>query len=122
MTIFTQDVRYAVRLAQKNPVFTLVAIVSLALGIGVNTVLFSIVYSVLLRPLPYTQPDRLMRLVRGAEQTYVTIPEFEFWKEHSTVFDSVGAYRGGSDYSLVFGSRAARLSTVTVTTDFFRTL
>jgi putative ABC transport system permease protein len=122
MTIFTQDVRYALRLAQKNPVFTLVAIISLALGIGVNTVLFSIVYGVLLRPLPYAEPDRLMRLVHGAEETYVSIPEFEFWKEHSTVFDSVAAYRGGSDQSLVFGNTAQRLSTSTVTTDFFRTL
>ena len=53
-----QDIRYAVRLAAKNPSFTMVAVLSLGIGIGMSTVLFSIIYGVLLRPLPYIHPDR----------------------------------------------------------------
>src|SRR5690349_18373313 len=99
MTTFWQDLQYAFRLARKNRGFTTVAVMSLAIGIGANTVLFSIVYGVLLKPLPYDQPDRLMRLIRAADEQDVTIPEFEFWKEHSQSFESVAAYRylGGQD-------------------------
>ena len=95
---------------------------SLAIGIGANTVLFSIVYGVLLRPLPYDQPDRLMRLIRAADEPDVTIPEFEFWKEHSRSFESVAAYRYGGDQDLSAGSRTERLGTVAVTAEFFKTL
>jgi putative ABC transport system permease protein len=79
-------------MARKSRGFTTVTVMSLAIGIGVNTVLFSIVYGVLLRPLPYDQPDRLMRLIRAADEPDVTIPEFEFWKEHSQSFESVAGY------------------------------
>src|SRR5258705_5006379 len=122
MTTLWQDIRYAARLAQKNTAFTLVAVLSLALGIGANTVLFSMVYGVLLRPLPYSQPDRLTRLVRDAGNSYVTIPEFQFWKEHSGVFDSVAAYRGGADQTVFLGDKSGRMGGAIVTTDFFKTL
>jgi putative ABC transport system permease protein len=122
MRTLWQDLQYACRLALKNRGFTTVAVMSLAIGIGANTVLFSIVYGVLLRPLPYDQPDRLMRLIRAADESDVTIPEFEFWKEHSKSFESVAAYRYEGDQDLSVGNRSERLSTVAVTADFFRTL
>jgi putative ABC transport system permease protein len=105
-----------------NPGFTAVAVLSLALGIGANTVLFSIVYGVLLRPLPYSHPEKLARLVRSASEPDITMPEFQFWKEHSTVFDSVAASRYAGDTSLMIDGTAQNLGTIMVTTDFFSTL
>jgi hypothetical protein len=117
-----QDIRYAIRLARLNPGFTTVAVLSLMLGIGANTVLFSVVYGVLLRPLPYKDPDRLARLVRSVNETDITMPEFQFWKEHSSVFDSVAASRGIGDRTLVMARAIQVLNTVGITTDYFRTL
>jgi putative ABC transport system permease protein len=117
-----QDIRYAIRLARLNPGFTTVAILSLMLAIGANTVLFSIVYGVLLRPLPYKDPDRLARLVRSVNETDITMPEFQFWKEHSSVFDSVAASRGIGDRTLDVAGAVQVLNTVGITTDYFRTL
>jgi putative ABC transport system permease protein len=122
MRTLWQDIEYSFRLARKNPAFTLVAVLSLAVGIAGITLLFSLVYGVVLRPLPYQQPDRLMRLVRGSDEPDVTIPEFEFWKEHSTSFDSVAAYRGVADQTLVAGGTTQPLSMVGVTAGFFKTL
>jgi putative ABC transport system permease protein len=76
----------------------------------------------MLKPLPYREPDRLARIVRTATATEVTMPEFQFWKEHSTVFDSVAASRGGGDRTLTLDGAAQRLNTLVITTDFFRTL
>jgi putative ABC transport system permease protein len=105
-----------------SPGFTAVAVLSLTLGIGANTVLFSIVYGVLLKPLPYSHPERLARLVRSTSEPDITMPEYQFWKEHSTVFDSVAASRYAGDTSLIIDGAAQSLGTIMVTTDFFRTL
>jgi putative ABC transport system permease protein len=122
MRTLWQDLRYTLRLARRNPVFTAVAVLSLTLGIGANTILFSIVYGVLLKSLPYRQPDRLTRLVHTATETDITMPEFQFWKEHATVFDSVAASRNGEDALLVIDGVNKSLGMVMVTTDYFRTL
>lgn len=82
-----QDLKYAMRGLAKTPAFTFVAILSLALGIGANTAVFSIVHAVLIRSLPYSDPARLARLIHsdgGAD--WSNMPEFEFIREHATSF------------------------------------
>lgn len=84
-----QDLRYASRVLRNCPGFTAAAILSLALGIGANTAVFSVVNAVLLRSLPYPNPDQLVRVAHQATYGDVSIPEYEFWKEHSTAFSSM---------------------------------
>ncbi|HEY7334841.1 MAG TPA: ABC transporter permease [Bryobacteraceae bacterium] len=117
-----QDLRYAARVLRKAPGFTAVAVVLLALGAGANTAVFSVVYSVLLRPLPYLQPERLVRMVRSADSGAVTVPEYLFWRDHAAAFESVGAYRAMLDRSLDSGSSVEWIRAMLVTPGFFRTL
>jgi predicted permease len=118
-----QDVRYALRGMRRNPGFTAVAVVSLALGIGANTAIFSVVNAVLLRPLPYPEPAQLVRVGRQATQGGdVTMPEYEFWKEHSSSFVAVAGHRGGGERRLLSGTGQEWIQVMTVTADFLRTL
>jgi MacB-like periplasmic core domain len=90
-----QDLRYGVRTMLKNPVFTLIAVLTLALGIGANTAIFSVVNSVLLRSLPYPNAERLMtiwedhRARNGPEREWTSPPGFEDWRDQAKSFDHV---------------------------------
>ena len=86
-----QDIRYGLRMLAKSPGFTAVAILTLALGIGVNTAIFSAVNAVLLRPLPYRDPDGLVRIFErnekmGFPRFSVAPPNFTDWKQESQSF------------------------------------
>lgn len=121
-------VRYAARTLRKSPGFTTVAVLSLALGIGVNTAMFSVINAVLLRALPYPEPSRLMRVGQHVTRDNatiagdVTIPEYEFWKEHSRTFSSLAGHRGVSERRLVWSGGQEWISALTVTTNFLQTL
>jgi putative ABC transport system permease protein len=116
------DFRYAARVLSKSPAFTIVAVLSLALGIGANTAVFSVVHAVLLRPLPYPQPNNLMLVGEQPSASDVTIPEYEFWKKNSSSFASAAGERGASDLTLSAGDKREAITAITVTADFFRTL
>ncbi|MGA9770171.1 MAG: ABC transporter permease [Blastocatellia bacterium] len=126
METFIQDLRYGIRLLVKRPAFTAIAIITLALGIGANTAIFSVVNAVLLRPLPYTQSDRLVQWSWQFEQesiSAVTALEFEFWKEHSSAFDAVFGYSGiNSGFNLAGGAQSERVRGLQVSEGFFRVL
>ena len=92
-----KDLRYALRSLRRQPGFTIVTILTLALGIGANTAVFSVVNGVLLRPLPYPQSDRLEYITSqfptlGFHQFWISPPEFVEFKQHNQAFSSVGAY------------------------------
>src|SRR5712672_1360877 len=94
MESLTADVRHAVRVMWKNPGFSVIAISALALGIGTNTAIFSVVNSVLLQPLPYPQPDRIMKLGRkypNGQGYSNSIPKYMMWRQNQ-VFEAMAAY------------------------------
>ena len=97
MTTFIQDLRYGLRMLAKNPGFTAVAVLTLALGIGANTAIFSVVNGVLLRPLPYADPGRLMTVYETSRefgQMSVAYPNFLDWRRENHAFTDIAAYRG----------------------------
>src|SRR5579864_1419063 len=95
-----QDLKYAVRALRKTPGFTLVAVLSLALGIGANTAVFSIVYPVLARALPYPEANRLVQVGRRAPQEGASLNEFIFFKQNAQSFSSLAVYEGEGDQTL----------------------
>jgi putative ABC transport system permease protein len=126
MGAFLQDVRYGLRKLRRSPGFTILAVLTLALGIGANTAVFSLVYGVLLRPLSYPHADRLVTPVwtegnSGGIQSNVTIPEFRFWRDHSHVFESLAAYSTGG-FNLSGAGMADRIQAEYISADFFPTL
>src|SRR5689334_6703040 len=97
-----QDVRYGVRMLAKKPTLTIVAVLTLALGVGANTAIFSIVNAVLLRPLPYRNPDRLVRVFFnepgvGLKDVRFSVPELEDLETRSGVFEDVTPLYEGSE-------------------------
>ena len=97
-----QDVRYGARMLLKQPGFTLVAILTLGLGIGANTAIFSVVNAVLLRPLPYKDSARLVMVwnngaeAAGGDRTPLAVADLQDWRSQSRSFESIGAFQSGS--------------------------
>ncbi len=99
MGILIQDLRYAARMMLKQPVFTAVAVVALALGIGANTAIFTVVNAVLLRPLPYDDPDHLVWLWDTQPQLATaptSLPDFIDWRDQNQSFEYLAAYQSGN--------------------------
>jgi putative ABC transport system permease protein len=120
-----QDLRYGVRMLLKNPAFTLIAVLTLSLGIGANTAIFSIVNAVLLRPFPYQAPERLVTLqecVSGSVGFSPSYPNFADWRAQNTAFDSMAAVRGNESFNFTGAGEPERLQGRIVSAGFFSTL
>src|SRR2546423_11463302 len=124
METFLKDLRYGFRVLSKKPGFTLIAVVALALGIGANTAIFSVVNGVLLRPLPFKDPDKLVRLSEWSEQVpgmSISYPNFLDWREQNKVFDGIAATQFDS-YNLTGAGDPERLQGRNVSWNFFDVL
>ena len=123
MTGIVSDLRYAVRAVFKNPRFSLVAVAALALGIGANAAIFSVVNAVLLEPLPYPDSGRLVRLcrdVQGQPQCAQSIPKYTAWSRAQS-FDAIAAYDfAGPGLNLGGGDRPEQLKGIHVSDGYFR--
>jgi predicted permease len=109
-----QDLRFGLRMLLKKPGFALVAVITLALGVGANTAIFSIVNAVLLRPLPYADDERLAMIwgrfpSTGIDRLSVSVPEYIDYRDRTTSFSQVGTY-GSKDFNLTGSGEAERLS------------
>ncbi len=116
-----QDIRYGVRMLLKTPGFTLIAIITLALGIGANTAIFSVVNAVLLSPLPYRQPDQLIRVfeTRKAMDESTTSPlNFLDWQQQNRVFEQLAAFQG-TLFNVASPDGVEQLAGMRVSADFF---
>ncbi len=119
---FRQDLRFTIRALRHSPGFASVAILTLALGIGMTTAVFSVFNAVVLRPVAYPDPDRLVWLSTvdaDGEPGIVTAPDFVDWREQAESFDSMVAY-GSGDFTLASAEGATRVRHAGVTEDFWR--
>src|SRR5687767_10790898 len=120
------DILYALRSLRKKPLFAAVAVLTLALGIGANTAIFTVVNAVLLRPLPYPDAQRLMMLWtynprQGFDKDVATYPNFDDWRNASQSFEHISGYTGPS-FTLTGLGDPAQIRGATVTWEFFETM
>jgi putative ABC transport system permease protein len=121
-----QDLRYGVRMLVKQPAFTFVAVVTLALGIGANTAIFSVVNAVLLQPLPYPAPEQLVRvheidMARGGSDIGASMPDFREWQKRQQSFAGIAAY-STNNFNISGNEEPERVVGATVATEFFSLL
>src|SRR5689334_19611753 len=102
MRILWQDLRYGVRMLRQKPGFTIIAILTLALAIGANTAIFSVVYALLLRPLPFQEPSRLVWIANvgraGLSGATTRVANYADWQKTNQSFEELAAYFAFSDY------------------------
>ncbi len=119
------DVGYGLRMLQKNPGFSLIAVMTLSLGIGANSAIFSVVNAVLLRPLPYHDPGKLVWVDEywpRMNDNMVPNPDFTNWNLHNHNFEEMAAYNGGSQVNLTGTGEPERIESVSVTANFLPVL
>ena len=124
MSTLWNDLRYGARMLLKNPGITFVVILALALGIGANTAIFSVVNAVLLRPLPYAEADRLVFLNERSpnlDEGSISYPNFSDWRAQNHVFENIGVYNRES-YNLTGSGEPERIITGQVSADLFSAL
>ncbi len=125
LEILIQDLRYGLRMLVKDPGFTAIAVLTLALGIGANTTIFSAVSAILLRKPPVTDPNHLYtvssrNLRNGGELVTVSVPDFESWKEQSDVFAEMAAVSSGHSFTLTGEGEPTSVDGDRATTSYFR--
>ena len=121
MTSLLREIRYSIRVLTKNPGFTAVALITIALGIGANTAIFSVINTILLRPLPFRDPDRIVFVWSslGEERSTVSLADINDWKSQSQSFEATAAYTYNI-YNVVDNQDPEQVRGAQVSGDFFR--
>jgi predicted permease len=124
METLLQDIRYSLRMLRKSPGFTLVAVIALALGIGANTAIFSVLNTVVLRPLPFKDPQRLVKIwgkydAQGIPKNWISEPEYYDMLEQTSSFESIAAYTVGGGVNLTGAGDPLRVSASQVNASLF---
>src|SRR5256714_8259925 len=118
------DVRFAVRSLLKSPAFTVIAVLVIAVGIGANTAVFSVINTVLLKPLSYPDPQSLVILTTtGPQGSFpgANVPKFNIWHQQTRIFQAVAGFdQAGAGLNLTGGNDPEQLQGVHVTADYFR--
>ena len=128
MDTVLSDLRYALRMLGRNPGFTAVAVLTLALGIGANTTMFGVVNATLLKPLPFPDSEKLVMVWQGQvkdpkDRNIVSLPNYRDWLEQNRVFEDIALFdSAGKGYNLSGGSEPEQVSGVRVTASFFPVL
>src|SRR6185437_11696898 len=119
-----RDFRFALRSLAKMPGFTAIAVIVIAVGIGSNTAVFSVINTVLLKPLTYPQPQSLVQLMEtGPQGSFrgASVPKFNIWHQQTSIFQYVAGYdQGGSGLNLAGGGEPEQVQGIHVTGDYFR--
>ena len=123
MEALLNDLKFGARMLARTPGFTLVALVTIALGIGANTAIFSVVNAVLLRPLPFPDPERLAmvsttNLARGFTNFGTSMPDFRAWRERNTTFEKMAAY-STTNFNISGTIEPERVTGARVSTEMF---
>ena len=122
MADFLRDLKHSLRMFRQTPGFTLAALAALTLGIGANTAIFSVVNSVLLKPLPFPDPDRLVLFLNvgpNGSGSDASVTKFNVWRQETPAFQDAAAY-GFGVMNLTGGESPEQLPSARVTADFFR--
>lgn len=119
MTSFLNDLHHAVRALRKNPGFTVTVVATLALGLGANTAIFTVINTVILHPLPYPNSDRIVNIGRSVGDT-VSEPVFTFWQQNNPGFEDLAAYHAGARMTLSGADLPELVDAVTASRNYFR--
>ena len=120
-----RDIRFAVRSLLKSPGFTVIAILVIAVGIGANTAVFSVINAVLLKPLTYPDPQSLVQVTNTGDDSdsFASVPKFNIWQQQKSIFQHIAAYdSGGAGLNLTGNDQAEQVQGVHVSADYFATL
>ena len=124
MTSLWQDVRYAARMLLKTPGISVIVVIALALGIGANSAIFSVVNAALLRPLPYEESERLVFLNEKSQlmdEMSIAYPNYLDWRAQTQTFETIGVYNGAS-YNLTGAGEAEQVNASQCSADLFKAL
>ena len=123
--VLKQDLRFALRSLRRQPGFTTVAVITLALGIGANTAIFSVIHSVMLAPLPYREPQQLVMLWEtrpGSDRPLVSYPNFQDWRQRQRGFEDIAVYYPFSSFTLTGRGDAERVDGALVSGNYLQLL
>jgi putative ABC transport system permease protein len=125
LTVLKQDIHFALRSLRRQPAFTAIVVITLALGIGANTAIFSVINSVLLTPLPYREPHRLVMMWEtrpGSDRPLVSYPNFEDWRQRQHGFEDVGVYYPWASFTMTGQGDAERVDGALVSGNYLQLL